>query len=105
MKRIFQRILRNTVELLYMGLLYVGHSYIWDSLTWNGETCCVLCVRHLLYVGHSFKWDTPLYGTVSVVPGRFTELLYMGREATKAFLQSNESAPVVRHLDKWDRRL
>ncbi len=55
----------------------------------------LFCVRQLLYVGHSVKWETPLYGTVTLIPGRFTELLYMGREATKALL----------HLDKWDRRL
>ncbi len=78
-----------------MGLIYVGHASIWDSLTWKCEICYALCVRQLLYVGHSFKWDTPLYGTVTLVPGRFTQLLYMGREATKALL----------HLDKWDRRL
>ncbi len=73
-----------TVELLYVGLLYVGHSSVWDSLPWNGENCYVLCVRQLLYVGHSFKWDTPLCGTVALVPRRFAELLYMGREATTA---------------------
>ncbi len=44
---------------------------------------------------------TPLNGTLlymgqlPLVPGRFTELLFVGREATKALL----------HLDKWDRRL
>ncbi len=46
---------------------------------------------------------TPLYGTLlyvghlALVPICFTELLYMGREATKAVL-------VGQYLDKWDRR-
>ncbi len=59
--------------------------YMWVSLPWNGGTwLCFECAN-------SYMWDTPLNGTplyvgqLALVPRRFTELLYMGREATKAF--------------------
>ncbi len=59
----------------------MGHSSIWDSLPWNGETYYVFCVRQLLYVGQ-----------LALVPRRFTELLYMEREATKACLAAANTA-------------